>query len=1730
MSSNHPDNNEHNQSPMIAEIATQPNTTNNNNNDNTHLKKVASRSSTNTTLATQDIKHYPHWEVTGTPIGNYEIYDIFLKHEKKYGFQHDNIRNMFDYLLTMLNSRSARMSPKQALWTLHADYIGGEHSNYRKWYFSAILDLDDKHTPANSPTGLLLEEAKRGWRKRMETMTDHTRISQLALYMLIWGEASVLRFAPELLCFIYHVAEGYDEGVLSTSDTANVGDNGTVNTSASSATTHVISFMDSIIAPLYAFVRDQSYEVINHHYVRKEKDHKNIIGYDDINQFFWNRRAISNLCLRNNGPMLKDIPEERRYLELEHVDWNRAFKKTFYETRSWSHLLTNFSRVWIIHAVSFWYYMASSVDFMYANKTNAYGEINSQFDLPVKLSIVGLGGLVAIVLLVASTLAEFMHLRLSLRTLRILSTRLLLLLIIGACHVAATFYILKYDHASKRALVISSCQLGLGAIFTIFMVVTPPACMFNLPGTGQMLSKTFTANFPEMAEDDRFLSFLLWICVFTCKFLETYFFLVLSFRDALSVTIRMQLHNCSEDPLLGRRLCLIMPIVTTFLMFTVELVLFFLDTYLWYVIWSTIFSVFQSMRLGISVMTSWKSLFVKVPTNMFKKLTIAAKEELSAPLRRMACSQMWNAIIISMYREHLLSINNLQSLLYQVQVSEDQDGMTLRELHAPPLFDAKKAFRPNDYFPPLSEAERRLSFFAQSLSTRFPAPCSVESMPTFTVFTPHYSEKMILSLREIIREEDSTTRVTLLEYLKKLHPAEWSNFVKDTMFIAEENQDSYRPSDKEDLPFYCIGFKSSAPEYTLRTRLWASLRAQTLYRTINGFMNYSRAIKILYRIEHPDEILGESSSSNPLMADVVHSGDDEILEVKKTDKTEDRLESIANEKFRYLVAMQRYAKLNQEERANCEFLLMEYPNLQIAYIEEELDSNGHIVYYSVLIDGHCEMLPNNKRVPKYKIRLPGNPILGDGKSDNQNHALIFSRGEFLQLVDANQDNYLEECLKIRSIFGEFEQNESRPLKDIYALQSSQSKEPSAPPVAIVGAREYIFSENVGVLGDVAAGKEQTFGTLTQRIMAKTGSRLHYGHPDFLNAVFMTTRGGVSKAQRGLHLNEDIYAGMNALLRGGRIKHTEYLQCGKGRDLGFCSILNFTTKIGTGMGEQLLSREYYYLGTQLPLDRFLTFYYAHPGFHMNNIMIIFAVQVFVFCMTLIGAMAAVLPHCLGSNCFDVHPVYDWLQRCIISIFIVFFIAFLPLFMQELTEKGTGRALLRLVKQFLSLSPMFEVFVTQIYANSVVSNLSFGGARYIATGRGFATSRLPFSVLYSRFAHPSIYFGARTMFMLIFVSLTLWTPHLIYFWATVTSLLISPFVFNPHQFVLMDFICDYQEYLGWLSKGNADYYHEHAWVTFCRQVRTQVTGNKKKARMKSMVQDNKPIVAVPRAHLSSIFFTEIVMPFLQTALCLFCYIFFKSREQVDVYGALINRVNTSLGPAGSLGRILGIALGPIIFNAIVLILLQVVSMLSSIIFENSKRRGYYIAIVAHGLAVIGLIFFFELFWAIEKFEVRSTLLGLLAIFSAQRTIFKMVLSIFLTREIHHDATNRTWWSGNWRSSKVGGLAAREYVCKIVEMSVFTADFILGHFILFLLFPITLIPSIDKIHSLILFWLRPSKQIRPAVLPTKERRKRKQTVMVYGPIFLFMLLWFIALIIVPPKVIPQFSDRYHHIIKYL
>ena len=52
------------------------------------------------------------------------------------------------------------------------------------------------------------------------------------------------------------------------------------------------------------------------------------------------------------------------------------------------------------------------------------------------------------------------------------------------------------------------------------------------------------------------------------------------------------------------------------------------------------------------------------------------------------------------------------------------------------------------------------------------------------------------------------------------------------------------------------------------------------------------------------------------------------------------------------------------------------------------------------------------------------------------------------------------------------------------------------------------------------------------------------------------QGGVSKSTRGLHVSEDMMGGLNHSLRGGDIKFTDTVSCGKGRDMGFnrCGVL------------------------------------------------------------------------------------------------------------------------------------------------------------------------------------------------------------------------------------------------------------------------------------------------------------------------------------------------------------------------------------------------------------------------------------------------------------------------------------------------------------------------------------------------------------------------------------------------
>ena len=129
-------------------------------------------------------------------------------------------------------------------------------------------------------------------------------------------------------------------------------------------------------------------------------------------------------------------------------------------------------------------------------------------------------------------------------------------------------------------------------------------------------------------------------------------------------------------------------------------------------------------------------------------------------------------------------------------------------------------------------------------------------------------------------------------------------------------------------------------------------------------------------------------------------------------------------------------------------------------------------------------------------------------------------------------------------------------------------------------------------------------------------------------------------------------------------------------------------------------------------------------------------------------------------YNLIPVLDWIHWCIISIFLVWMIAFLPLFFQ-------GRIRL----WWVSAVPHI---VLQNWWNVVLGEQSFelgNNSRHsrqssrssqrrstliplsatcclverwsIATGRGFATACISFSILFSRFTGPSIYLDMRML---------------------------------------------------------------------------------------------------------------------------------------------------------------------------------------------------------------------------------------------------------------------------------------------------------------------------------------------------------------------------------------------------
>jgi callose synthase len=627
---------------------------------------------------------------------------------------------------------------------------------------------------------------------------------------------------------------------------------------------------------------------------------------------------------------------------------------------------------------------------------------------------------------------------------------------------------------------------------------------------------------------------------------------------------------------------------------------------------------------------------------------------------------------------------------------------------------------PDDAEPKSKEARRRLTFFVNTLFMDMPYAPSIHDMFSWNVLTPYYSEDVTYSRGDLEKRTDALGVSTLL-YLQTLYRSDWNNFL-ERMGIKDEDK---------------IYSKKNIDE----TRRWASIRAQTLARTVNGMMYCEKALRLLANLERLDD-----DTTNDLMG----------------------------EKFGYVVSCQVYGamKRDQDSKADdIDALLHRFPHLRVAYIDTvRVNRAGTSVYYSCLVksDGKGNI------IEVYRVRLPDNPVIGEGKPENQNHAVIFTRGEFIQTIDMNQEGYFEEALKMRNCLQEFAKREG-PL-----------------PTTILGLREHIFTGSVSSLANYMALQEHSFVTLGQRVLTRPlHIRLHYGHPDVFDKLFFITRGGFSKASKGINLSEDIFAGYNNVVRGGSVGFKEYVQVGKGRDVGMSQIYKFEAKLSQGAAEQSLSRDVYRMCNRLDFCRLLSFYYGGIGHYFSNVLTILTVYVVVYLMTVLAL-------------FDLERIGDRLITPMGTIQMLLgglgLLQTIPLFATLGVERGWWASLQEIFLVFATGGPLHFMFHIQTKAYYMSQTILVGGAKYRPTGRGFVTQHTPFDEQYRFFAASHLYLGMELAAGLILMGM--YTDAGQYFgrtwslWLASASFLCSPFWFNPLTFDWNVVLNDYCLWFKWI----------------------------------------------------------------------------------------------------------------------------------------------------------------------------------------------------------------------------------------------------------------------------------------------------------------------------------------------
>jgi len=643
------------------------------------------------------------------------------------------------------------------------------------------------------------------------------------------------------------------------------------------------------------------------------------------------------------------------------------------------------------------------------------------------------------------------------------------------------------------------------------------------------------------------------------------------------------------------------------------------------------------------------------------------------------------------------------------------------------------------------------------------------TVPSLTMIIPAYNEVVIPSaesLREGATPEDAMNQNpdqtigvgdltnppigdgvnTNLAFIISQFPDEW-------IYLAER---LFREELIEDASSHRLYKRFMAnvlhPVVESEIRIWAMLRTQSVGRTVVGALQTGRALSALpkiqeYYAQRPDKRIPEDH------AEVILAHQTYGQKAPEGDPANDAAVRLLLQRYKndslWLVF-----DLNPATNDNTKNLVNDFLRSQGGY------GIGAFTFASI----KCRWDPARQDIAivavlprQFPLRLGQGDFKTQGKACNQLNGLRFASGHYIQALDCNMGVFIGEGFKVPYVLRAF-----MPLG---------KKNRVAPRCRYLGFREYIFTGREGTVGKCHASAEWTFGTIYQRFLSGMGTRMHYGHPDFVDGFWARNRGGMSKCSPVVNLSEDIFAGYNVRMREEASPHIDALEFDKGRESTFNAASNFFSKISGGSIAVLRSRDNHLLCERVGIFHSWSFYFTSVAFYLSNFLIDISIYLYVglfIVFTLanidLGKLSA-----LGST-FST----EWVMS--MGIFSLF-----PQLLEMILEFGALKAF-REVLGMIPAATFFFIFQNKNISSAMRNGAATGIAKYFFTGRPMANQHQTWRDIYVTYSK-SHYKPAFTLmkFYIIYQVLVHQTFQgnlpMVLIVISFTSWLITPIIFSP-----------------------------------------------------------------------------------------------------------------------------------------------------------------------------------------------------------------------------------------------------------------------------------------------------------------------------------------------------------------